>query len=267
MIREGVAILVSDLPDLLDMLDLTHGGRPAEGAGAARAGHPETRARDLLSVRERTVLDALPSRGALDLGALVRAAGLPQGDVLASVGILTASGWAVEDAGGTMVVITLPEGGLDIADPNIASIVASAAADGQSNAAAFAEVLRSEWSTAGARPLTDALVAADLVTVEGLEGDATIYGVVDLAASEGEPDALGVAIARAFSDAGAPALGAQTSTRDTGVARASAAAGISAIDTLGGDVGRYSLVALLTGATPGFYGTGEGATALFPPTP
>jgi hypothetical protein len=64
-------------------------------------------------------------------------------------------------------------------------------------------------------------------------------------------------------------LGAQTTSRDTGVARASAAAGLSAFDTLGTDVGRYTLVALLTGATPGYYGTGEGTAALFPvpPTP
>ena len=35
MIREGLAILVADVPDLLDMLDLTHGGR-AGPAGARR---------------------------------------------------------------------------------------------------------------------------------------------------------------------------------------------------------------------------------------
>jgi DNA processing protein len=100
MIREGVAILVSDLPDLLDMLDLTHGTRPTDRGGPVRDGRPERGGRDLLSARERTVLDALPARGTLGLDALVRAAGLPLADVLASVGMLTASGWAREDAGG-----------------------------------------------------------------------------------------------------------------------------------------------------------------------
>jgi DNA processing protein len=104
MIREGVALLVSDLPDLLDMLDLAHGARAPGGLEHARAGRTERRPRDLLSARERAVLDALPARGALGLDALVRAAGLSQGDVLASVGILTASGWTEQEGGGWRLV-------------------------------------------------------------------------------------------------------------------------------------------------------------------
>lgn len=175
---------------------------------------------------------------------------------------------AVEEAGGTAVVILLPEAGIDLGDPELASLVASVTAGVEPSAATLGEVLRSEWSTPGApRPLTDALAAAGLVTVEGLDGDGSIDGVVNIAAPEGEPDATAIAIARAFADAGSPALGAQTTSRDTGVARASAAAGLSAFDTLGTDVGRYTLVALLTGATPGYYGTGEGTAALFPVPP
>lgn len=99
MIREGLAILVADVPDLLDMLDLTHGGR-GEAPPSHRAREAMTRSRDSLGARERTVLDALPARGVLGLDALVRAAGLSHTDVLAGIGILTADGWAVEDAGG-----------------------------------------------------------------------------------------------------------------------------------------------------------------------
>jgi DNA processing protein len=99
MIREGLAMLVADVPDLLDMLDLTHGGRAGlTGARRGRATPPGSR--DSLGVRERTVLDALPARGVLGLDALVRAAGLSHTDVLAGIGILTAEGWAEEDGGG-----------------------------------------------------------------------------------------------------------------------------------------------------------------------
>lgn len=99
MIREGLAILVADVPDLLDMLDLTHGGR-SESTGSPRAGVAPARTRDCLGVRERTVLDALPARGIVGLDALVRAAGLSPPDVLAGIGILTAEGWAEELGGG-----------------------------------------------------------------------------------------------------------------------------------------------------------------------
>jgi DNA processing protein len=102
MIREGLAILVSDVPDLLDMLDLSHGGRAAPPGSRSR--EAATRSRDSLGARERTVLDALPARGVIGLDALVRAAGLSHTDVLAGIGILTADGWAVESGGGWRLV-------------------------------------------------------------------------------------------------------------------------------------------------------------------
>jgi len=99
MIKEGLAILVSDVPDLLDMLDLTHGGRSGS-PGSRRPREAEPRSRDGLGGRERTILDALPARGVVGLDALVRAAGLSHTDVLAGIGLLTADGWAEEDGGG-----------------------------------------------------------------------------------------------------------------------------------------------------------------------
>lgn len=96
MIREGLAMLVSDVPDLLDMLDLAHGDR--QRSTGAREGRP--RDRDGLGARERTILDALPARGVVGLDALVRAAGLAHTDVLAGIGLLTVEGWTVEEGGG-----------------------------------------------------------------------------------------------------------------------------------------------------------------------
>jgi DNA processing protein len=100
MIRDGRALLVSDVPDLLDMLDLAHGG--GAGTTAAHGGRAASpaRNRDRLAARERVVLDALPARGVRGLGDLVRAAGLSQTDVLAGIGILAAAGWVDEDSGG-----------------------------------------------------------------------------------------------------------------------------------------------------------------------
>lgn len=99
MIREGLAMLVADVPDLLDMLDLTRGGAAGRRGSPGRYEAPP-RSRDRLGARERTVLDALPARGVQGLDGLVRAAGLSQADVLASIGMLTADGWAVAEGGG-----------------------------------------------------------------------------------------------------------------------------------------------------------------------
>ncbi len=97
MIREGVAILVADVPDLLDMLDLAHGGR-AQPRGTRQTW--AERSRDSLGARERTVLDAFPAQGVLALDGVVRAAGQSHTDVLAALGLLAADGWIREEGGG-----------------------------------------------------------------------------------------------------------------------------------------------------------------------
>jgi DNA processing protein len=99
MIREGVASLVGDVPDLLEMLDLTHGPRRAADDRAAGR-EASARDRDALPARERVVLDAFPVRGIVGLDALTRSAGLSYGDVLAGLGVLTSGAWVIEDSGG-----------------------------------------------------------------------------------------------------------------------------------------------------------------------
>jgi DNA processing protein len=98
MIRDGDAILVADVSDLLDLLDI---GRPGNNALEA-AGRSDGRRAvvDGLAARERVVLDALPTRGVLGLDALIRSAGLARRDVMAGVGILGTLGLVVDDAGG-----------------------------------------------------------------------------------------------------------------------------------------------------------------------
>lgn len=91
MIRDGEALLVADVADLLDLLDL---GR----AHPARA--EAERPRDELPGRERTILDALPSRGTAALDEIIREAGLGGVDVLSGLGLLTERGFVEETAGG-----------------------------------------------------------------------------------------------------------------------------------------------------------------------
>jgi DNA processing protein len=95
MIREGDALLVGDVADLLDLLDLAR-DRGLDGAAERRG----DAARDRLGPRERLILDAFPTRGAVTADALIRAAGLSRSDVLAAVGVLAALGWILESGAG-----------------------------------------------------------------------------------------------------------------------------------------------------------------------
>lgn len=181
---------------------------------------------------------------------------------------LKATTEAIEGAGGTVVTVMLSEAGLDLSDADVASAVASATGEAAPSLEKVAAALKTEWTSGGApRPLTDALADADVIEVEGLTADTVLSAVVNLAAPDAEPDQFALEISRAFSDGGLPAVGGQTPVRDTGVAAASAALGLSALDTLGSDIGRYTVVALLSGATPGYYGEGDGADAPYPPLP
>lgn len=99
MIQEGEAVLVADLPDLLALLDLDAVSTSPGQAGSAPAEDHRVE-RDRLGSRERRVLDAIPARTVIDLGALVRAAGLGPTDVLAATGLLVAGGLLREEAAG-----------------------------------------------------------------------------------------------------------------------------------------------------------------------
>jgi len=92
MIRDGEALCVVDVDDVLGLLDLR--AMPAEEHRA-----PESTAWDRLADRERRVLDALPARGGLDVDAVVRAAAIAPIDAIAALAILQATGLAREDSG------------------------------------------------------------------------------------------------------------------------------------------------------------------------
>jgi hypothetical protein len=179
---------------------------------------------------------------------------------------LSAARQAIEESGGRAIVVTLlkPRFGLD--DQELAASVSSLAPDPEKAMESLAAALVAEWySPAETRPLTAALVEAGVMTVTGLEAGASASGLVDLAAPEGEADEAGLQLGVAMVDAGGPAAAAQTPRADSTLATTAVENGLSAFDTLGTEVGRYTLVALMTGADPGFYGTAASADALFPP--
>ncbi len=92
MIRDGDALLVESAQEVLDLLDLAS-GRHDTGAFPADE-------RDRLSVTEKQVLDALPTRSAVDAEELAAASAIPVPAVWSALGVLEAQGWVRQDAGG-----------------------------------------------------------------------------------------------------------------------------------------------------------------------
>lgn len=174
---------------------------------------------------------------------------------------------AVEGAGGTVAVVTMLKPGLGRDDEQSRGIVASLAPDPTQPEQSIAASLVAEWGMAGERPLTAALVDAGLLSIDGFEDERPFDAVVSLAAPEGKSDPAALSILKAFQSSQGVAVGAQTVAADTGVASAAADAGLSAVDTLGTSVGRFTLVALLSGADPGYYGRGPSAERPFPEVP
>ncbi len=181
---------------------------------------------------------------------------------------LSATEAAIRDAGGEAVTVALTQPSLGLDESQIASSVAQAtgtepgsAADALQQASA---ALAKEWTDGVAGPVTKALNEAGVL--DSAEAPAErIAGVVDLAAFDGKADPGALALAVEFQRLGTPSLGAQRKDSKSNLAQEADAAGISALDTLGTEAGRYTLVMLLTGADPGYYGVGQGTIASFPP--
>lgn len=176
---------------------------------------------------------------------------------------------AITGAGGSVVTVTVvkPRLGLDGDDAELRSLVESIAPDPERPLESLVASLAAEWFTPVVdRPITDALVAADVLTVTGMQETAA-SGFVDIAVAEGDVDSMGIDLASAAGALDVPTVAAETLDSKSGLASAAADAQVSACNTLGTQVGSYSLVALLTGADPGFYGDGAGVDALFPPIP
>jgi len=177
---------------------------------------------------------------------------------------------AVKSAGGSTASVTLLKRGFALEDSKVASSVAGILGSTTASAttADVAKRLVAEWSVPDAdRGLTNALVSAGVIKLSGLPESAATTLAVDVATSNKDPDPSGLDIAAAYAAAGFYAAGAETREGQTGVAAAAAARKLSALDTLGTNAGRFTLVSLFTGGQQGFYSTNAHGASAFPEMP
>jgi hypothetical protein len=169
---------------------------------------------------------------------------------------------AVEAAGGRAAVVTLLEPRFGLDSDEIRSAMGTDSA-GALDLEGVTTSLVAEWGFVQKRPLTEALVEAGALRVEGLDAGDAASGLVCMASIGGEPDTGALALAVAFEKV-APAIGAERADALTGVARAAHRDKLAALDNLGTASGRYTLIALLSGAQKGLYGIDDDAVAVFP---
>ena len=99
---------------------------------------------------------------------------------------------AVKDAGGNAAVVTMAKPEFGIADKAVAAQLRSILGTGTDLQTTVPSTLASEWSQPDvARPVTDALQNAGVITITGLSASMGATQVVDVAAFDGKPDALG----------------------------------------------------------------------------
>ncbi|PKQ10375.1 MAG: hypothetical protein CVT69_00060 [Actinobacteria bacterium HGW-Actinobacteria-9] len=172
---------------------------------------------------------------------------------------------AITDAGGIPRVVTLVEPGLALQEQHVIDALSAFTFTGTDLMRSVAASLAVEWVGGAAdRPVSDALSAAGVLRIDDLPAGTSVEALVCLAAWEQRPDTLAVSIARAVSDLGLPAAGAQAMSLDTGMALAAVDAGLSAVDQMGRPEGAYALAKVLSGEASGYFGTGTRAVAPFP---
>ncbi|MDP2182461.1 MAG: copper transporter [Actinomycetota bacterium] len=175
---------------------------------------------------------------------------------------------AIGQAGGEVIVATESEAGMALADPAVSQVATPVVGDltGDDLVSAVSKTLAAEWATPGVdRPLTDALSEAGAIRFDpALREDVFVDGVIAMAAWDGVPDDLALRIAEELSRVGRISIGAEAGTNPTGVAAASAAQGLSAVDNASSAAGRLSVVWLLAGRAKGYFGTGDAADAPWP---
>lgn len=178
----------------------------------------------------------------------------------------------IADAGGTSFTISLqkPAVGLDVEEPpGLAGLLqlqdVEIAEPGDALIEQVARSLVSEWRTGAAQPFTELLVGGGLLGIESTSGTSTVDAVVIVGLGEPECDPLALAIARSMSAAGGTAAGAESTLSPGGVAAQCVSEGLSAVDHVDTPQGKVSLVWILAGRARGYYGSGTGAEAFFPP--
>jgi len=176
-----------------------------------------------------------------------------------------ASQEAVKAAGGIPVTLVIEKADLGLDDPKVlAAVKPYLSSQAEDPGAEVAQALASEWTTAGPRPVTDALSDAGVLRASELAPGAAVSALVFTAAWDKEPDASAVAIGQGMAELGFKAVGAQAVSLDTGVAALALDSGLDAVDQMGRPVGAYALAWILAERASGYYGSGSGARALYP---
>lgn len=172
---------------------------------------------------------------------------------------------ALEQAGASPVLVTIQKPALGMKDAAIRSKITSSTEFTDELLQSVAASLTAEWTMPNTkRPLTQALIDAEVFTIDSFAPGMVAYGVIDIAAIDGKPEQGALVILERFDRNDSPAVAAESRALKTGIAAAGAQRGLSAFDTLDTAVGRYTLVSLLNGAKPGYYGQGEGVDAPYP---
>lgn len=175
---------------------------------------------------------------------------------------------AIRDAGGTPVVVAVSKPSLGLGDKEVdaalAAVIDTRTPTLDGVAALIAQELSSPHST---RRILEALRGARVVSVSAAATQAPVSSAVVLAAFDGKPDPGALAVGRALAESGIPVVAGEEPGSKLGLAAEGVDDGLSALDTLGTLVGRYTLVLLLDGSAKGYYGTGLGATAAYPHLP
>jgi hypothetical protein len=176
----------------------------------------------------------------------------------------------VKSAGGSTAVVTLVKPKFALEESQVASSVATilGSTEASPTSADVAKRLVAEWSTSDSnRELTDALVAAGVIKIAGLSHSTAATLAADVATFNRGPDETGLDIAAAYGAAGMYAVAAETPESQSGLAAAASARKLSALDTLGSNAGRFTLVALFTGGQQGYYSNSAHGVSAFPEVP
>ncbi len=173
----------------------------------------------------------------------------------------------VRAAGGRVIVLRFQRPGLGLGDAEVSRVASEAASpSGETGTIGerVARVLAAEWTSVGERPVTDALVGANVLAVEGLGSRDAIDALVIMAGEGESADSEALAVGTAMEGLHKVAIGAQSTKRATGVAASAFAAGLSAVDHVDTSMGAVSIVWILSGRAEGYFGLGEKAESAYP---